>query len=220
MTFIRYIWLACLCCLALPGMAQVRDTASRHTKAPPLNQQDASGRKNGLWWETVAAVRGEPAYSAFGSYDHGLKIGPWYRINEVGDLDAIENYRFNVLNGEVKYFEQGRLVCVGHYRGLNPSQAYDTILVVHPVTGEEKLVSVPTERGALRHGLWQYYDQATGRLTREEEYQVDERISSRTFEIAPRDSAYYRQREKLMPHNRHDYYKPPKGKPASLTDFK
>jgi hypothetical protein len=208
-----------LLCNGLPAMAQHMDTVGA-TEPLSLNQRDGQGHKNGPWWENIPALRGEPAYYAFGSYDHGKKIGPWYRINSVGDLEAIENFRFDVLHGEVKYFEQGKLVCVGHYRGLNTSQAFDTVLVVHPVTGEERLVRVSTQQGALRHGLWQFYDPATGRLIREEEYQVDERISSKTFEIAPRDSAYYRQREMNMPHNRPVHYKPPKGKSTSLTDFR
>ena len=203
-----------------PGKDAARhNTANKDSGTVAVNQRDKNGKRHGLWWEQFAARRGEAAYTAFGSYDQGLKIGPWYRINEIGDLTAIENYRFDVLHGEVKYFEQGTLVCVGHYRGLNPSHPYDTILVVHPVTGEEKLVSVPTSKGSVRHGTWRFYDGRSGRLIREDDYQIDELLHSKTFGLTQADSAYYKAREKKMPHNQPVHYKPPKGKGSSLTEL-
>ncbi len=224
----KTIWMTCLCCtIMLTAIAQqpdkntyARNTVNKDTGTVFVNQRDKNGKRHGLWWEQFAANRGEVAYTAFGSYDQGLKIGPWYRINEIGDLVAIEHYRFDVLHGEVKFFEQGALVCVGHYRGLNPSQSHDTILVVHPVTGEEKLVSVPSARGSVRHGIWRYYDGRSGRLIREDDYQVDELLHSKTFGLTQADSAYYQLREKNMPHNQPVNYKPPKGKGSSLTEIR
>ncbi len=218
---------ACICCcMVVHSTAQQwdsytnpHDAAKKDTASISVNQRDKSGKRHGLWWEQFAATHGEAAYTAFGSYDRGMKIGPWYRINELGDLIAIENYRFDVLHGEVKYFEQGSLTCVGHYRGLNPSQAYDTVLVIHPVTGEEKLVGVPSEKGSVRHGVWRFYDAQNGRLIREDDYQIDELLHSKTFGLTTADSAYYRSREKNMPHNRPVHYKPPKGKGSSLTEL-
>ncbi len=217
----------CICCVAITNVfaqqhndnTQGRNADDKNTRTATVNQRNDDGKKHGLWWEQFDARRGEPAYTAFGSYDQGLKIGPWYQINEIGDLVAIENYRFDVLHGEVKYFEQGTLVCVGHYRGLNPSYAHDTILVVHPVTGEEKLVSVPSARGSVRHGIWRYYDGRSGRLIREDDYQVDELLYSKKFGLTQADSAYYQLREKSMPHNQPVHYKPPKGKGSSLTEI-
>lgn len=218
----KTIWIACICCCVwATASAQQEDRQKRNdTSSVTVNQRDKHGKKHGLWWEQFPARLGEGAYTAFGSYDQGLKIGPWYRINEVGDLVAIEHFRFDVLHGEVKYFEQGTLTCIGRYLGLNTSQSHDTVLVVHPVTGVEKLVALPSERGSVRHGLWRYYDPQNGRLIREEDYQADELLYSKSFQLTPADSAYYRAREKNMPHNRADHYKPPKGKGSSLTEIR
>ncbi len=187
-------------------------SAQPETKAPPLNQRDKQGQKQGMWYVQQPERMGEDAYTEFGSFATGRKAGLWYHINNVGEITSIEQYRNNVLDGEVKYFEQGRLTCIGHYRGLNPDQPYDTIYVEHPITGVEKLTIIPTDRGTLRHGTWRYYDVVTGRLIREEEYQIDELLSRQEFKIADADSAYYELRNKRLPHNTGTIYKPPRKK--------
>src|SRR5690606_26255968 len=116
-----------------------------------------------------------------GIYYHGRKMGLWYKMDDAGELLAVEGYKNDAKDGEVKYFDRGRLMAVGHYRGLNPDHPTDTIMVEHPITGVQELRSVSTDKGSLRHGLWRYYDPETGRLTREEEYQVDELIYTREF---------------------------------------
>ncbi len=224
----KTIWITCCCCLlAISAFSQQQRPEKNSLKGTvndtaqvTVNLSDEKGRRHGLWWEKFAASLGEAAYTAFGAYDHGQKIGPWYKINEIGDLVAIENFRFNNLHGEAKYFELGNLVCVGNFRSLDPSSSYDTFIVVHPVTGVEKLVSVPTTRGSVRHGIWRYYDNRTGRMIKEEEYMVDELVQSKTFGLTPADSSYFADRERKMPHNQPLHYKPPKGKGGSLTELK
>lgn len=182
----------------------------------PLNQIDKKGRREGMWLVQQPERMGEDAYTEFGNYAVGRKVGTWYRMDNMGEVKAIEHYKNDVLDGEAKYFEQGRLVTIGHYRGLNPARAYDTILVVHPVTGFEKLTAIPTERGTVRHGIWQFYDPLTGRLIREDDYQADELMYHQEFTIANTDSVYYEQRNKNLPHNRKHYYKPPAGKSSRI----
>jgi antitoxin component YwqK of YwqJK toxin-antitoxin module len=121
-------------------------------------------------------------------------------MDENGDLLAVERYRNNVLDGESKYYERGRLAIVGNYRGLNPDHAFDTLYVMDPISGAEKPVVVATERGSLRHGLWRYYDPERGRLLREEEYQVDELIRHKEFAVAGSDSARLNARIRQLPH--------------------
>ncbi|XZF15868.1 hypothetical protein ACTHGU_07005 [Chitinophagaceae bacterium MMS25-I14] len=208
--------------MLLTVLAGTTGVQAQAAKAGPetINQKDSRGERDGLWYATYPERMGEPAYTEFGSYDHGRKYGLWYKMDREGELMAIENFKNNTLNGESKYFEQGRLVCIGHYRGLNPAQKYDTIMVVNPETGAEKLVSISTERGYVRHGLWQYYDPITGRLRREEEYQVDELIYHKDFIISKEDSAYYQKKALAMPHNTGKTYTPPAGKRHSYTDYK
>lgn len=182
-----------------PGFAQPAD-ADREA----LNQTDSKGVRQGFWVVRQPARMGEPAYTEFGYFSNGEKTGTWYQFDGNGVPTAIEEYSRDVLNGEVKYFDQGRLVAVGHYKGLNPDRVMDTIVVENPETGEETLVPIASSRGTLRHGLWRLYDPQTGRLRREEFYQLDEKISEQNFGMSRADSAYYKQRNAILPHNRSD----------------
>lgn len=186
---------------AQPVSAQ---TAQPEQERTELNQTDSKGLRQGMWLHRMPARMGEPAYLEFGYYSNGEKTGTWYRFDANGVPEAIEQYSRNVLNGEVKYFDDGRLTVVGHYRGLNPEYTVDTIVVEDPVTGAERLVPVSSERGTIRHGLWRFYDPMTGRLLREDFYQLDEKVSGKTFGLSQSDSAYYKQRDAILPHNRSD----------------
>ncbi len=165
-----------------------------------INQRDELGKAQGLWYTYAAAERGEPAQTTIGHYDHGQKTGIWYVNDGKGNLSSIETFKANVRDGEAKYFENGQLTCIGHFRGLNPSVAVDTLNIVDPITGDEKWVSVPTERGSVKHGSWRFYDELSGRLIREEQYQVDELIYKKDFSISAADSAHYQYRNKRLPH--------------------
>lgn len=165
-----------------------------------INQLDESGKPHGLWYTYTPAERGEAAESKFGHYDHGDKMGLWYVNDGKGNMISIETFKFNVRDGEAKYFENGQLTCIGHYRGLNPKVELDTVLIVDPITGDEKWVSVPTERGSVRHGSWRFYDELSGRLIKEEQYQIDELILKKDFSISASDSAFYQKRNAILPH--------------------
>lgn len=195
----RYIpFILLLCMLHINVYAQPEPKPN----SPDINKFDASGNRQGLWLLQFPAAMGEPAYSAWGNYYRGRKMGIWYRMDADYEITAIENYKNNTLDGEAKYFDNGRLVCVGHYRGLNPEQLLDTVAVLDPVTGLETLRSISTERGSLRHGIWRFYDPKNGRMVREEEYQVDSLIYKKEFLMSSADSAYYKRREQGMPHNK------------------
>jgi len=182
-----------------------------------INKRDAMGKLHGIWYTETAARMGEPAEQIFGRYDHGLKMGLWYKSDEMGNISAIENYKYNVLDGEVKYFEHGKLTCIGHYRGLNPMVTLDTVYITHPETGLEYSVVVPTERGTVRHGKWRFYDEMSGRLLREEEYQIDNLIYKKDFAMSSADSAYYQKRIQMLPHNKNTMPPVSKFKPKEPT---
>jgi antitoxin component YwqK of YwqJK toxin-antitoxin module len=170
------------------------------TNVQAININDSKGKPDGVWYTYTPAQMGEPAMAVLGSYDHGDKTGTWYTSDGQGNMLSIEQYKYNVKDGEMKYFENGQLSCVGHYRGLNPSYKVDTVLITHPITGEEKYFYVPTERGSVRHGMWRFYDPLSGRLIREEEYQIDDLIYSKDFSISAADSIYYQKRNAQLPH--------------------
>jgi hypothetical protein len=196
-----------------PTVAAVDDTSDEQ-----LNKVDAQHRKQGLWFHDMPALRGEPAYKEFGKYQDDQRVGIWYKLNAEGALMSIENYRRGVLHGEVQYYVKGRLSCIGHYRGLNPENKLDSIWVTDPETLLDTMVVVSTERGSLKHGIWRYYDPFSGKLTREEEYQVDDLIKSEDFEyISKSDSAYIEKRKAMLPHNTTPSKKSAKRKSSRYT---
>lgn len=165
-----------------------------------INKRDEMGKQHGLWSTFSEAAKSEPATSTFGYYNHGEKHGTWYTSDQTGNLKSIENFKQNVRDGEVKYFENGQLTCVGHYRGLNPKVELDTVHITDPITGIESWVNVPTERGSVRHGRWRFYDELSGRLLKEEHYQIDELIYKQDFSISAADSLHYQKRNAMLPH--------------------
>lgn len=181
-----------------------------------LNKRDAKGRKQGIWFNRQEPLRGEPGYMEFGSYQDDRKTGLWYKLDDLARLMAIENFTKGVLNGESQYYDKGRLVCIGNYRGLNPDSKFDSFYVTNPLTYLDSMVVIPSERGSLKHGLWRYYDPLTGQLKLEEEYQVDDLIRKKEFFISStEDSSYIKKREDELPHNQHPRgikpsHKPPK----------
>ncbi len=201
--------------VAMVATAQTTDNA----RPANLNKTDAQGKRNGMWAIVQPERMGEESFTEVGSYDHGVKYGSWYKLDEQGELLAMETFRNNVLDGEAKYFERGYLVATGNYRGLNPNRAVDTFMVENPVTGEQSLRSISTDRRTVRHGVWRFYDPETGRLLREEDYQVDELVYHKEFPMSKEDSLYYQKRVDKMPHKKSgNYYKPPTNK--QTTYFK
>ena len=176
------------------------------------NKKDAKGLRTGLWIIETPPLRGEPGTTDFGTYIKGAKNGPWYKMLGDGDLQSIENYKNNLRDGESKYFENNRLVAVGNYVALNPDVIIDTIVVIDPVTQDERLVAIESLKGSVRNGLWRYYDARTGRLNREERWIADELIVHKDFEVSQVDSVYYKQYREAMPHNTGERVRPPRGR--------
>lgn len=173
-----------------------------------LNQFDSKGMKDGLWLNRMPERKGEPGFNEFGNYLKGEKTGLWYKMNINGDLMAIENYKRDYFDGQVKYFTNGQLTVVGTYRALNPDVVVDTIIVEEPVTGAQELIAVKADRGTVRHGTWRFYDERTGRLEKVEEYQVDNLIYEEYFPMSRADSLYYEKRNASLPHMKKGSDKP------------
>jgi len=165
---------------AQAAFCQAQDSAFKE----PINTVDENGRRTGLWLLNHEAKMGEEAFYEFGHYDIGHKTGLWYRVDADETLLAIENYQNDVLHGEVKYFDHGLLLCVGHYRAMNTDKLFDTFLVVDPISDTLVQRIIPSDHGSLKHGEWKYYNEETGKLAREEEYQIDQLIYSKDFPSA------------------------------------
>lgn len=189
------VLLVCGTC-AFAQVKQLQDSLQQHQSS--INKADSKGRKNGMWLLHNDGGKGEVAFYQFGTFDHGRKTGTWYKVDNDGELLAVEGYRNNVLNGEVKYYDKGRLYCIGNYRGLNPDHEFDTVWVEDPVTEQQLERIIPSERGTLRHGMWKFYNPESGRLIREEEYQVDDLIYRKDYNNQSADSAANNQRQKAV----------------------
>lgn len=198
---------------------QQKEVAPDKPETSTLNHVDTKGRKHGMWLISKQPRMGEAGTNEFGNYEHGIKYGAWYKIDQNGDLVSVEHFRNDVLDGEVKYYDRGKLYCIGHYRGLNPQNKFDTIVVMHPVTHVEEYRIISTDNGSLRHGSWKYYDADNGSLVKEEEYQVDELIFKKDYvQSASKDSINRKKHEAMMPHNQEKKAVPPRNKKLSYME--
>ena len=193
MKIVNQIVLVVLCTIgvntiSLTGNAQ-QTKETKATSEDNLNKKDKLGKKQGMWFFNMPSQFGDPSYMEFGTYTNDLKSGLWYKLSNERLLISIETYKQGVLDGQAQYFEDGKLYCIGHYRGIYSKYALDTFVVTNPVTLDDTMVVIPSDRGYTKHGLWRYYNPVTGHLVREEEYQVDLLLREVSFpEPAPRET--------------------------------
>lgn len=190
-----------------------------------INRIDQHNHRHGRWLVFHEGRYGEPPYYEYGSFDDDVKSGTWTVYDKNGVTLSTEFFRQGVLDGEARYYEEGRLYCIGHYLALRSKTAYDTIMVENPETNVLRPVVVKAQTGSVRHGLWTFYNAQSGAIDRVVEYQADEVIYDRDYTQATKaDSVELAQRVKSLPHVSHQ--PPPsvwfleKGKkPAQYTDF-
>ena len=139
-----------------------------------INCVDKNDLKQGKWSVKVDGLRGEPGYEEEGVYKDGKKEGVWRVYTSMGDLFAIERYRWGNKDGKSDYYSISGPVREESWKAVNPANPYDTIDVVDPVdpTKVERRV-VKIEGSSVKHGTWKYYDNATGLITRTENYFLD-----------------------------------------------
>lgn len=207
----RLIFLLLFVC-SFRASAQVSDTL--------YNQSDTRGKRHGQWILRYPAAMGEDAYAEWGTYDHGVKWGVWYRFDGDAEVTAIEHYRAGVRDGEAKYFERGRLVATGNYRGLNPQYEYDTLWVYDPSRDIEVKRIIPSERGSVKQGLWRYYDSENGRLVREVDFVLDEPVAKQEFTVPKTDSSWYKRNQQFVEYQKKHPYNPPRDKQFHYSDYR
>ena len=192
-----FLFLSVFCCLfSLSVFSQIEKP-----RGDNLNKRDESDKKHGMWVSTFPAKKSEKPFTEFGNYEHGIKYGTWYKITREGELISIENFKNNLLDGEAKYYDEGKLYCEGTYMSKNSSQEKDTIVITHPETLLESYKEIPAYYGSFRQGEWRYYDPENGKLMKIEEYAEDELIYKRNFPNFINDSIAFKKREALLPHN-------------------
>lgn len=141
-------------------------------KGDTLNCVDNKGQKQGKWVVHYGELRGEPGFDEEGQYKNDKKEGAWRRYTLVGDLTAIENFRWGNKDGLNQYFSGfGELLREENWKALNPDKLYDTLDIEdvdHP--DHYRKVIVKNEGTGIRHGYWKYYDPSTGFITKTEHY--------------------------------------------------
>jgi hypothetical protein len=141
-------------------------------KGDTLNAIDAKGMKQGKWLIHVSGLRGEPGYEEEGLYVKDRREGPWRRYTLIGDLVAIENYKWGNKDGKSMYFNGlGELLREENWKALNPDKLYDTLDIEDIDKPDHyRKVIVKNEGAGIRHGHWTYYDPVTKFITKEEDY--------------------------------------------------
>lgn len=159
---------------AVGAMAQYK-SFMLNDKGDTLNIIDKNGIKQGKWVVHVDALRGEPGYEEEGIFKNNAKEGLWRKYNLTGDLLAIENYLHGGKDGAQQYFTfLGDLERVETWRAYNPDAPYDTVAVYG--TGNNEIVSYKIVKAvpySVKNGEWKYYDPATGRLMRTEQWEMN-----------------------------------------------
>lgn len=147
------------------------------SKRDTINCIDKNGMKQGRWKLEVPALRGERAYEEEGLFMNGKKEGTWRKFSLMGDLLAVENYRWGLKDGISRYFTIAGLEREEGWRAMNPAKQFDTI-DVQDVLNPNKIetVIVKTTGNAMKHGRWRYFNAMTGEIIKTEHWFLDQPV--------------------------------------------
>jgi hypothetical protein len=122
----------------------------------------------------VPGARGEPGYEEEGVYKDGKKEGVWRAYTQMGDLFAIEGYRWGNKDGVSQYFDIMGLTRQESWKAVNPENPFDTVDVYDPVDPNKvRRQIVKLEGTAVKHGTWKYFDSRSGTITKTQKYFLD-----------------------------------------------
>ncbi len=157
--------------ISLPAFSQWKDYMIG-VKGDTLNKVDLAGKKQGPWIHKYETIRGERGYEEEGEYVDDRKEGMWRKYSLMGDLMAIEHYRWGFLDGKAQYFNNaGNVFREESWRAFNPDKLYDTIDVEDVMLpGNFKQVIIKNEGASIKHGDWHYYDPASGLIVKTETF--------------------------------------------------
>ena len=207
-TFMRWILALLILFSTADCMAQCA-TFRLNSSGDTLNCVDLKGNKQGKWVIKTESLRGEPGFEDEGEFENGKRTGPWRRYNLIGDLIAVENYRWGNKDGLSQYFNIYGLEHEEFWHATNPLYPYDTVYVPNvndPDKYEMKVVRI--EATTVKHGNWRYYDPESGKLVKTESYLFDKLQETKAGDN-PSYSAANAQKEAAAPN----------GKPKEVADF-
>jgi antitoxin component YwqK of YwqJK toxin-antitoxin module len=137
-----------------------------------INCIDKNDLRQGRWSIKIDGVRGEPGRDEEGVYKDGKKEGVWRTYTSMGDLYAIENYRWGNKDGKAQYFNITGIVREESWKAVNPANPYDTVDVYDPVDPNKMYRQVvKIEGSSVKHGTWNYYND--GLISKSENYFLD-----------------------------------------------
>jgi hypothetical protein len=91
----------------------------------------------------------------------------------IGDLLALENYKWGYKNGVCSYFNLWGLLREESWKAVDPKNPYDTIEVPDLNSDVVYKRVVKVEGFTVKHGTWKYYDPQNGTIVKTEEYVLD-----------------------------------------------
>ncbi|HNP24074.1 MAG TPA: hypothetical protein PKM63_15230 [Panacibacter sp.] len=145
-------------------------------KGDTLNRIDENNLKQGKWVTRVESLRGEPGYEEEGIYKDGKKEGTWRHYSLMGDVLAIENYKWGVKNGKCSYYTLYGIEREESWKATDPENPYDTIEVPDLNTDAVYLRVIKVDASTVKQGVWNYYDPQSGLITKTEEYVMDKLV--------------------------------------------
>jgi len=152
--------------------AQTIKSFALSTNGDTLNITDSKDLKQGKWVIHVDQLRGEPGFEEEGQYVNNLREGFWRKYNLMGDILAIENYKWGFKDGRQMYFTNiGDLLREESWMAVNPKNPYDTIDVPdlnNPNITVKKIIK--HEASELRHGTWKFYNPSNGTIVKTESF--------------------------------------------------
>lgn len=141
------------------------------SKGDTLNCTDENGKKRGKWVIHVDPLRGNPGYDEEGEFADNRKEGIWRRYNNMGDLVAIQNYKWGNLDGVSQFFGVAGLEREESWRAINPEKAFDTLMVedIDDVNKYNQVI-IPNDGKSMKHGVWTWYRPGSMGIVKTETY--------------------------------------------------
>lgn len=161
--------------ISFSGIAQYK-SYRLSSKGDTINIVDKNNLRQGRWVVKVDGVRGEPGYEEEGIYKDGKKEGVWRAYTLMGDLFAIERYRWGNKDGINQYFDIAGLTRQESWKAVNPDNPFDTVDVYDPVDPTKiRRQIVKIEGTSVKHGTWKYFDSRSGTITSTDKYFLDKK---------------------------------------------
>lgn len=147
------------------------------SKRDTINCTDKNGMKQGRWKLDVPPLRGERGYEEEGVFVNGKKEGTWRKFNLMGDLLAVENYRWGLKDGMNRYYTIAGLEREEGWRAMNPAKQFDTIDVQDVLDpNKNETVIIKVTGNSLKNGRWRFFNPMTGELVKTEHWFLDQPV--------------------------------------------